>query len=172
MFKDAGKCVVLIGAALGVAIGAGFAEIAPAAAQNLVLGKQTYQAKVNCPECHGWAGHGDPEDPRAPRGANLRDSKLNKEALITIIQCGRPGASMPYFDVRAYEDDRCYGMTKAQIGDQMPPPGTPNLIAREIEAVADYLLAKVIGRGPITREECAEYFGGEVNRCRDFPPRR
>jgi hypothetical protein len=40
---------------------------------------------------------------------------------------------------------------------------------REIETVADYLLAKVIGHGPITREECVETLGPRVRSCAEYP---
>jgi len=157
---------------LAVALGALPWFAAAAWAQNIDLGKQVYQTKVGCPECHGWAGDGAQEDPRAPRGANLRATMLDRAALIMVIKCGIPGASMPYFDGRAYTDDRCYGMTEAQIGNSKPPPGTPVLIQREIEAVADYLLAKVVGKGDPNYEQCLEFFGSPVERCRSLPRAR
>ena len=41
---------------------------------------------------------------------------------------------------------------------------------REIEAVVDYLLAKVIGRGPvITRSECEEAYGDGARQCARYP---
>ncbi len=162
-----GAARVLASAAAVVLVAATIA--APASGQNLKLGKQVYQKKINCPECHGWAGNGVQEDPRAARGASLRETILDKEALMTAVQCGLPDTSMPYFDSRAYSDDRCYGMDAAAIGDAKPPPGTPNLIRREIEAVADYVLATLVGRGEITFEECVEFFEAEVSRCNDFP---
>lgn len=156
------------GAVLGVALA--FGLMGAAHGQNIALGKQIYKEKVNCPECHGWAANGIQEDPRAPRGANLRETAMDRDTIAKTIQCGLPGMSMPFFDVRAYVDSRCYGMTAAQIGGDRPPPGTPNLIQREIDAVADYVIAKIAGRGPITREECVEYFEADVSRCQDFPP--
>jgi len=36
--------------------------------------------------------------------------------------------------------------------------------------LADFLIAKVIGRGPITREECFETLGERVRSCGDYPP--
>ena len=150
-----------------ILLAAGFA--APVSAQNLKLGKQVFQIKINCPLCHGWAANGVQEDPREPRGANLRETVMDKEAIMNAVKCGLPETSMPYFDRRAYVDDRCYGMTAAEMGDVKQPPGNPNLIGREIEAVADYVLAKIVGRGEITFEECVEFFEAEVSRCNDFP---
>ena len=49
----------------------------------------------------------------------------------------------------------------------MPPSTT--LQKREMEAIADYLVAKVIGRGPVTREECEEMFGKDARSCGEYP---
>lgn len=84
--------------------------------------------------------------------------------------CGRPGTPMPYFDEDAYTDKRCYGVTQAELGPQVPAmPMSTTLQKREAEAIADYLLAKVIGRGPVTRPECEEMFGNGARTCGDYP---
>ena len=77
---------------------------------------------------------------------------------------------MPHFDKYAYEDKTCYGATAADLGDSVPhdPHSTP-LTKREIEAVADFLLAKVINRGAVTREECEEMFGQSARSCGGYP---
>jgi hypothetical protein len=87
--------------------------------------------------------------------------------------CGRPGTPMPRFDEEAYTDNRCYGVTEAEIGPQVPslPPGA-TLRTREAEAIADYLLAKVIGRGQVTREECEEVFGQGARSCGQYPAKQ
>jgi len=82
-----------------------------------------------------------------------------------------PGKAMPHFDEEAYTDKRCYGVTEAELGRDTPalPPGA-TLNKREIEAVADYLIAKVIGRGPeITRAECEEAYGEGARMCGRYP---
>jgi hypothetical protein len=63
------------------------------------------------------------------------------------------------------------GMTEAELGGRMPnsPPST-SLPKREVDVVADYLLAKIIGRGPITREECLENFGPRARSRAEYPP--
>ena len=51
---------------------------------------------------------------------------------------------------------------------QLPdPPAT--LQAREIEMVVDFLIAKVVGKGPMDRARCIEYWGSEVDACKAFP---
>lgn len=140
-----------------------------ASAQNVQLGMSVYKTKVDCGRCHGWPGNGVPDDPRSRAGSNLRATQLTREQLIEVIKCGRPGTLMPHFDARAYEDDRCYGVTRADLGDQTPPASPTSLIQREIVAVVDYLEARVIGRGAVTREECVEFFG-ETPVCNEYPP--
>ena len=77
---------------------------------------------------------------------------------------------MPHFEEEAYGDKRCYGMTEAELGARTPPlPPSTTLPLRDIEVIADYLRAKVIGRGPITREECFETLGERVRSCSDYP---
>jgi hypothetical protein len=40
---------------------------------------------------------------------------MDRDTLMTVFKCGLPGTSMPFFDQYSYTDDRCYGMTAAQI---------------------------------------------------------
>jgi len=95
---------------------------------------------------------------------------LDRETLILIIKCGRPGTGMPPFDKFAYSDGRCYGLKQADIRSpklQMPdPPAT--LQAREIDAIADFMFAKVIGQGPMDRAKCIDYWGSDVEACSEF----
>jgi hypothetical protein len=98
---------------------------------------------------------------------------LNRDQLVEVISCGRPGTPMPHYDELAYTDKRCYGVTETELGPQAPslPPST-TLQKREMEAIADYLVAKVIGRGPVTREECEEMFGKEARSCGEYPSKQ
>ena len=53
--------------------------------------------RADCQFCHGINGDGR-GDPRSPgRAANLRETRLNREQLIEVIACGRPGTEMPHF---------------------------------------------------------------------------
>ncbi len=131
--------------------------------------RRIFLDKAQCPYCHGWAGDGDGE-PQSSGGANLRVTPLKRDQLIEVIGCGIPGTAMPHFDEQAYTDKRCYGVTEADLDRNtpaLPPGGTLN--KREIEAVADYLLAKVIGRGAtITRRECEEAYGEGARMCAHY----
>ena len=134
-------------------------------------GMRIFQQKGNCQACHGWAGDGRKMDSQMPDGANLRESKLDRETLIMIIKCGVPGGGMPPFDKFAYSDGRCYGMRQADLkarGVTMASPAA-TLQPREVEMLADFLFAKVIRKGPMDRAKCIDYWGSDVEACGEFP---
>jgi mono/diheme cytochrome c family protein len=137
---------------------------------DIAAGGRLFRQKGNCQACHGWAGDGRKLDSQMPDGANLRQSVLDRETLILLIKCGRPGTGMPPFDKFAYSDGRCYGLKQAEVRSpkmQMPdPPST--LQAREIDAVADFMFAKIIGQGPMDRAKCIDYWGSDVEACNEF----
>ena len=142
-----------------------------ATAQDYAHGRRIFLEKGDCQYCHGWAGNGAGAGQSPGGAANLRKSQLGREQLITVIKCGIPGTPMPHFDEDAYTDTRCYGVTEADLGPRTPPlPPSSTLPSRDIEAVADFLLARIIGRGEITREECREAFGDRAKSCDDYPP--
>jgi hypothetical protein len=163
-------------AALGIAFVGGLLVALAAQAQvpdaaDIAEGMRLFLQKGNCQACHGWAGDGRKMDSQMPDGASLRETPLPRDDLIVAIKCGRPGRSMPAFDRLAYSDARCYGMNQADLksrGLGLPdPPAT--LQAREVELLADFLFAKVIGKGPMNRAKCKEYWGAEVEACGEFP---
>jgi mono/diheme cytochrome c family protein len=134
------KIVIVATAALVSLTGA-------AAAQNVSFGERLYQEKADCQFCHGPDGDGR-GDPRSPgKAPDLRKTILQRDHLIEVISCGRPGTEMPHFDKSAYEETNCYGLSVAQVGKDMPPPPHSNsLTQREIAAVVDYVLAKFVGK--------------------------
>jgi mono/diheme cytochrome c family protein len=158
-------CVVLVAAAASAMLLMVDAEADPA---SVAFGKSIYQDKANCAACHGWAGDGQ-GDPHAPgHAANLRSTALDRAQLIEVIACGRPGTPMPHFDAYAYSDDPCYGLNEAAVGKNVPPEPPNSLQPKEIEAVADFLQATIVGKGAPTKVECAAYFGS-AGRCDKYP---
>jgi mono/diheme cytochrome c family protein len=140
--------------------------------QDVAEGMRLYRTKGDCQSCHGWAADGRKMDTQMPDGANLRTTRLNRNGIIIAIKCGRPGKGMPAFDRLAYSDGRCNNMTAAdlkRLNLELPdPPAT--LQPREIEELADFLFAKVIGKGPLDRAKCIEYWGSDVEVCAtEFP---
>jgi cytochrome c553 len=118
-----------------------------ARAQDVSFGQRLFRDKADCQFCHGINGDGR-GDPRSPgRAANLQETRLNREQLIEVIACGRPGTEMPHFDKYAYEDTNCYGLRGKDLGIDAPhyPHSTP-LTRREIEAVADYIITTFVGK--------------------------
>ena len=138
---------------------------------DLAEGQRLFMTKANCRACHGWAGDAKNTDSEAPVGANLRTARLGREGLVTIIKCGKLSTQMPAFDKFAYSDGRCYGKTAADLRalpQRMPDP--PNTLQpREIDLIADFLMAKVIGKGPMTHTACVDFWGSDVDACRDLP---
>jgi hypothetical protein len=149
-------------------------QVAPAQAQttdDIAAGMRLFRQKGNCQTCHGWAGDGRKLDSQMPDGADLRASVLDRDTVILLIKCGRPGSGMPAFDKFAYSDGRCYGLKQADLrasGHRMAdPPAT--LQNREIEYIADFLFAKVVGKGPMDHAKCIEFWGEESEACGEFP---
>ena len=99
--------------------------------------------KAGCLQCHGASGEGGTGG-EFPAGPSLRATSLDRAELVETIKCGRPGTEMPAWLAGAYTEISCYGIPKG------PPPAglelTRVLSANEIEALADYLLAIVVGK--------------------------
>jgi hypothetical protein len=139
--------------------------------QDVAEGMRIYRQKGDCQTCHGWAADGRKMDTQMPDGANLRTTRLPRAAIIAAIKCGRPGRGMPAFDRLAYSDGRCNDLKQADLkrqGLELPDPAA-TLQPREVEMLADFLFDKVIGKGPMDRAKCIEYWGEEVDACKEFP---
>jgi len=135
---------------------------------DIAEGMRLYLRKGDCQTCHGWAADGRKMDSQMPDSPSLRDSRLDRARLIMTIKCGRPGTGMPAFDKFAYSDGRCYGMKQADLKSPMAdPPAT--FQQREIELVADFLMLKVVGKGPMDHAKCVDYWGSDVDACKEFP---
>ena len=137
---------------------------------DLAEGMRLYQQKGDCRACHGWAADGVKTDNQMPDGPNLRDKKYTRQLLVLTIKCGRPNTQMPAFDKFAYIDGRCYMMTAAALAKnatRMPDPPT-TLQPREIELIADFLTAKIVGQGPMDYAKCVEFWGSDVAVCKDL----
>jgi hypothetical protein len=138
---------------------------------DIAEGMRLYQQKGNCQACHGWAGDGRKTDNQMPYGANLRETKLNRSGVAMTIKCGRLNSQMPAFDKFAYSDGRCYGKTQADLKSyptRMPdPPAT--LQQREIDLIVGFLFEKVVGKGAMDHAKCTEFWGSDVEACREFP---
>ena len=140
-------------------------------ADDIAEGMRLYQTKADCQACHGWAGDGHKTDSQMPTGANLRETKLNRAGIVNVIKCGRLNSQMPAFDKFAYSDGRCYGKKQADLKSyptRMPdPPAT--LQQREIDYIADFLMTKIVGKGPMDHAKCVDFWGSDTAACKDLP---
>ena len=140
-------------------------------ASDLAEGRRLFEQKGNCQACHGWSGDGHKTDNQMPDGANLRETKLSRAGLVMTIKCGRLNSQMPAFDKFAYSDGRCYGKTQADLKaypTRMPdPPST--LQPREIDLLVDFMLARIVGQGPMDRAKCAQFWDTDTDVCRNLP---
>ena len=138
---------------------------------DVAAGFDLFRRKAGCQTCHGWAGDGRKIESQAPDGANLRETKLGRADVVMTVKCGRPPTGMPAFDKFAYSDGRCHGLKQADLaksGTRLPDPPAV-LTAREIDNIADFLFAKVIGQGPMDHAACVAYWGEDVEVCGEFP---
>ena len=171
--RRAARSAPLIMATLAAGLAAFPALLAAQAqdASDIAEGGRLFRQKANCQACHGWAGDGRKLDSQMPDGANLRETKLDRDAVVMTIKGGIPGAGMPPFDKFAYTDGRCYGLKKADLAKSgqtlSDPPDT--LQVREINMLVDFLYAKIIGKGPMNHARCVEFWGSEAEPCKDFP---
>ena len=137
---------------------------------DIVEGGKLFRQKASCQSCHGWAGDGRKMDNQMPDGANLRESKLDRAAFVMIVKCGLPGTGMPPFDKFAYSDGRCFGKKEADLKTQgiklADPPAT--LQPREVELLADFAFAKIVGKGAMDRAKCADYWGSAAEVCSEL----
>jgi hypothetical protein len=164
------RSAACVGIASLAAAGPGAQAPAPSD-EDIAAGMRIFRQKGDCQACHGWAGDGRKMDSQMPDGANLRTTRLDRDSIIRAIKCGRPGRNMPAFDRLAYSDGRCAEMKTAdlqRLGLELPDPAA-TLQPREIEVLTDFLFAKIVGKGPMDRAKCIDYWGSDVETCSEFP---
>ena len=127
-------------------------------------GKRVYQ-KANCVGCHKW--HGGGGGGYGGDALSLRATSLDRAQITETVTCGRPGAGMPYFKRGAYDgaDHPCYGLSRQDLGKDIPVEATVFLRPNEVDAVAGYVLADIKGRGEPTYDECLAFFGDGSRVC-------
>src|SRR5882672_2057681 len=111
-------------------------------AARLAAGETAWD-KAGCLQCHGSTGEGGVGG-EFPAGPSLRKTRLDRAALIEAVSCGLPGTQMPGWLDGAYTQRSCYGFPPGPAPDGTTL--TPVLSANEVEALVDYLLAKIVGR--------------------------
>jgi mono/diheme cytochrome c family protein len=125
-------------------------------------GKAVFK-RANCFGCHKWHGNGG--GGYGGDALSLRKTELTREQIIETVACGRPGTGMPFFARGAYDNVQCYGMTRQDAGSQIPPEANTFLRQNDVEAVADYVITYVKGKGEPTYSECVDFFGSTSRVC-------
>jgi hypothetical protein len=135
--------------------------VSPAWAQETKVPPGAYVYKqAGCITCHKWHGMGGPGYGGTP--INFRESFLDREQLIEVVACGRPGTGMPYHNRDAYKKYDCYeGMTLEEM-DEEDRPGRSRAIltVRQIKHVSEFILEHFEGRdNTLVRADCEIFFG-------------
>ncbi len=135
-----------------------------------VMGERAFNSKANCAFCHGVFGDGKGH-PRSPGiAANLRNTVLDEEMLIEVLNCGIPGKAMPFFNRKAYKDPAICWDTVFDDYEQADKPkkGEKTLSDQKIKAVVYYIINNFKDRGEVTKIECEEKFGLDHKLCKKY----
>lgn len=155
------KTMRRLGAAAALAVTAAFAAPAASAADISVLerhpGKSLWE-NAGCMNCHKWHGMGGSGYGGTP--INFREGTLTLEQLEEVIACGRPATAMPLHHKGAYAGYDCYGgLTKEELGEDVPSKGRQMLNGRQITYLADWVIKAFQERPDVSKEDCSLYFG-------------
>jgi cytochrome c553 len=153
------SCLVLALAMMSASLAMG--QTSPSA-ESTDVGKAVFK-RANCFGCHKW--HGGGGGGYGGAALSLRETDLARDQIMETVACGRPGTGMPYFARGSYDTSKCYEMSRQDVGDRIPPEGDVFLRTPEIEAVADYVLAHVKGRGEPNYDECVDFFATTSRVC-------
>jgi mono/diheme cytochrome c family protein len=140
-----------------------YAQSAQATAADPTNAGKAVFSRANCVGCHKWHGNGG--GGYGGDALSLRKTELTREQIIETVGCGRPGTGMPFFVRGAYDEVKCYDMNRQDAGAQMPPEGGTFLRPKDIEAVADYVIAHIKGAGEPTYAECVTFFSSSSRVC-------
>jgi mono/diheme cytochrome c family protein len=136
------------------------------AAENSLESGQAIYKRANCVGCHKW--HGDGGGGYGGAALSLRKTELDKDQIMETVKCGRPGTGMPYFSRDSYPSDgapQCYGLTTKDLETMHVAQAGVFLRPEEIEAVTDYVISSIKGKGDPNLADCVAFFGEESKAC-------
>src|SRR5262249_6187750 len=119
--------------------------------------------RANCVGCHKWHGNGG--GGYGGDALSLRTTQLTRGQNMETGCCGRAGTRMPLFIRGGYDTTQNYYMNRQEVGNQIPPEANTFLRPSDIEAVADYVLARIKGKGEPNYAECIDFFGDTSRVC-------
>src|ERR1700689_2647925 len=136
------------------------------AAENSLDRGQAIYKRANCVGCHKW--HGDGGGGYGGAALSLRKTELEKPQIMETGKCGRPGTGMPYFSRDSYpsgDAPQCYGLTSKDLETMHVAQAGVFLRPGEIEAVADYVISSIKGKGDPNLADCVAFFGEDSKAC-------
>jgi hypothetical protein len=127
---------------------------------------QAIYKRANCVGCHKW--HGDGGGGYGGAALSLRKTELDERQIMETVRCGRPGTGMPYFSRDSYPSSdapHCYNLTSKDL--ESTPVAQANVFLRpeEIDAVAEYVISAIKGKGDPNLADCVAFFGEQSNAC-------
>src|SRR4029453_5052453 len=150
-----------------------YGQSAQASASDPTSAGKAVFSRANCIGCHKWHGNGG--GGYGGDALSLRKTEMARDQIIETVGCGRPGTGMPFFTRGAYDEVKCHDMNRQDAGAQMPPEGGTFLRPKDIEAVADYVIAHIKGAGEPTYAECLPFCSstggaGDVYKAQEQQP--
>jgi mono/diheme cytochrome c family protein len=136
------------------------------AAENSSETGQAIYKRANCVGCHKW--HGGGGGGYGGAALSLRKTELEKPQIMETVKCGRPGTGMPYFVRDSYPADgapQCYNLSSKDVETMHVAQAGVFLKPEEIDAVADYVLTSIKGKGDPNLADCVTFFGQESKVC-------
>ena len=123
--------------------------------ENFKYGVSVYK-KANCMGCHSWHGKGGGG---YGAGVSLRITNLDRDSIIEIIKCGKPGTGMPYFSKKSYVKEKCYDtLFEDYENENIRPISSKKFINdRQVQALADFILENFKNK-ELTKEYCENFF--------------
>lgn len=123
---------------------------------------------AGCITCHKWHGMGGSGYGGTP--VNFREIWLDRDQIVEVVACGRPGTAMPYHHRSAYEGYDCYEGT---LLDEFLPedqPGRARMVlgTRQVRQVSQFILDHFKDRPNEPVKADCELFFGQSRMCRNL----
>ena len=155
------RAVMLAG---GVAVLCGAAQAQVAASHP---GASVYKT-AGCITCHKWHGMGGTGYGGTP--VNFREIWLDRDQIVEVVACGRPGTAMPYHHRAAYAGYDCYeGMRLDELLPEDRPGKSRSILStRQVRQVSQFILDHFAGRPNEPVAADCELFFGTSRMCRNL----
>jgi hypothetical protein len=122
---------------------------------------------AGCMSCHKWHGMGGSGYGGTP--INFRETFLERDQLIEVIACGRPGTGMPSYHKQAYRGYDCYdGLTPEDLEEMLPGRARAKLSKRQLRNLADFIIEHFKGQPNEIKESDCRIFFGDSRMCKNL----